>query len=83
MGMAGEEFREKFRGSPAKRAKWRGLIRNVAAALSNSDDPRAEAVLVDALNHPQDLVRHQAALSPAATRSRPAAQRIDHSPNIK
>src|SRR6185295_16886008 len=48
--MTAEEFREKFKGSPVKRAKWRGLLRNVAAALSSSDDPAAEAVLVEALN---------------------------------
>ncbi|HVB35995.1 MAG TPA: tRNA epoxyqueuosine(34) reductase QueG [Candidatus Acidoferrales bacterium] len=31
-----EEFRKVFRGSPVKRAKWRGLIRNVCVALGNS-----------------------------------------------
>jgi epoxyqueuosine reductase len=31
-----EQFRETFRGSPIKRAKWRGLIRNVCVALGNS-----------------------------------------------
>ena len=31
-----EEFRELFRGSPIKRTKWRGLIRNVCIALGNS-----------------------------------------------
>jgi epoxyqueuosine reductase len=30
------EFREKFRGSPVKRAKWRGLVRNACIALGNS-----------------------------------------------
>ncbi len=29
--MTEEEFREKFRKSRVKRAKWRGLVRNVAA----------------------------------------------------
>lgn len=28
-----EEFREKFRKSPVKRAKWHGLVRNASAAL--------------------------------------------------
>src|SRR5262249_10289562 len=31
-----EQFREIFRGSPVKRAKWRGLIRNACVALGNS-----------------------------------------------
>jgi epoxyqueuosine reductase len=31
-----EEFREVFRGSPVKRTKWRGLVRNACIALGNS-----------------------------------------------
>jgi epoxyqueuosine reductase len=31
-----ENFRTIFRGSPVKRAKWRGLIRNACVALGNS-----------------------------------------------
>ena len=34
-----EEFRKQYRGSPIKRAKWRGFIRNVAVAMGNSGDP--------------------------------------------
>jgi len=34
--MTEEEFREKFRGSAMKRAKWRGLVRNACIALGNS-----------------------------------------------
>ena len=30
------EFREVFRGSPVKRTKWRGLIRNACVAVGNS-----------------------------------------------
>ncbi|MBZ5528619.1 MAG: tRNA epoxyqueuosine(34) reductase QueG [Acidobacteriia bacterium] len=31
-----EEFRELFRGSPIRRSKWRGLLRNVGNALGNA-----------------------------------------------
>ncbi len=31
-----EEFRQKFQGSPVKRAKYRGFLRNVAVAMGNS-----------------------------------------------
>jgi epoxyqueuosine reductase len=31
-----EEFREVFRGSPVKRTKWRGLLRNACVAIGNS-----------------------------------------------
>ena len=34
--MTEEEFRVIFRGSPIKRTKWRGLIRNACIALGNS-----------------------------------------------
>jgi len=35
-GLSESEFRELFRGSPIKRTKWRGLIRNACIALGNS-----------------------------------------------
>jgi epoxyqueuosine reductase len=34
--MSEEEFRATFRGSPVKRTKWRGLVRNACIALGNS-----------------------------------------------
>jgi epoxyqueuosine reductase len=35
-----EGFREVFRASPVKRAKWPGILRNVAIAMGNSGDTR-------------------------------------------
>ena len=35
-----EEYREAFRGSPIKRTKWRGLVRNACMALGNSQPQR-------------------------------------------
>ena len=35
-GLSEEEFREVFRGSAVKRAKWAGLVRNACVALGNS-----------------------------------------------
>jgi epoxyqueuosine reductase len=32
-----EEFRQRFRGSPIKRAKWRGLVRNACIAMGNAE----------------------------------------------
>jgi epoxyqueuosine reductase len=37
-GMNAEEFRRTFRGSPVKRAKLMGLLRNAAIAMGNSGD---------------------------------------------
>jgi epoxyqueuosine reductase len=56
-----EEFRERFRGSPIKRAKRRGLLRNVCVALGNSADPAAVPALCEALHHEEALVRGHAA----------------------
>jgi epoxyqueuosine reductase len=43
-----EKFREVFRGSPVKRRKWRGLVRNACVALGNSGlragEPRYEEI---------------------------------------
>jgi epoxyqueuosine reductase len=36
LGLSEADFRELFRGSPVKRTKWRGLMRNVCIALGNS-----------------------------------------------
>ena len=39
-GLSPEEFREVFRGSPVKRAKYAGMRRNIAVAMGNSGDQR-------------------------------------------
>ena len=36
LGLSEADFRELFRGSPIKRTKWRGLMRNACIALGNS-----------------------------------------------
>jgi len=36
LSLSEEDFRETFRGSPVKRAKWRGLARNACIAAGNS-----------------------------------------------
>ena len=39
------EFREMFRGSPVKRTKYSGFLRNVALAMGNSSDAKFRLVL--------------------------------------
>lgn len=56
-----EGFRERFRHSPIKRAKRRGLLRNVCVALGNIGDPAAIPDLIDALDDAEPLVRGHAA----------------------
>ena len=56
-----EGFRERFRGSPIKRAKRVGLQRNVCVALGNIGDPVAVPALAKALQTSEPLVREHAA----------------------
>lgn len=52
-----EGFRQRFRKSPVKRTKRRGLLRNVAVAIGNSGNPEAVPVLLKALEDPEPLIR--------------------------
>ena len=55
-------FRERFRRSPVKRTKRRGLLRNVCVALGNIGDPAAVPALAHTLaTEPEPLVRGHAA----------------------
>jgi len=57
-----EEFGRRFTKSAVKRAKRRGLLRNVAVALGNTRNPDAAAPLVRALEtEPEPLIRSHAA----------------------
>ena len=54
-------FRERFRHSPIRRTKRRGLLRNVCVALGNLGDPRALPALRRAAEaDPEPLVREHA-----------------------
>ena len=61
LALTEEQFRERFRRSPIKRTKRRGLLRNVCVALGNSGDARAVPALVGALHDDEPLIRGHAA----------------------
>jgi epoxyqueuosine reductase len=62
MQMTESEFRERFRNSPVRRAKYIGFLRNVAVALGNTKDPAAIPALSGVLlKHSEPLVRAHAA----------------------
>lgn len=62
LSLSPQEFNRRFKGSPIKRAKRRGYLRNVAVALGNRRDPQAIPALERALKHdPEALVRGHAA----------------------
>jgi len=75
MGMDQPEFSRRFKNSPVKRTKRRGLLRNVAVALGNWGSPEAVPVLAEALNDEEPLIRGHAAWALgriAARRGRPS-----------
>ena len=55
-----EQFLEVFRGSPVRRPKYRGFLRNVAVAMGNSHDPKFRPILARLGNHADSLVREHA-----------------------
>jgi len=61
MGLSQEEFSARFKGSPIKRAKRRGYLRNVAIALGNRGEEDALPVLENAQEDPELLIRESAA----------------------
>ena len=61
VGMTQQEFSRRFKGSPIKRAKRRGFLRNVLVAIGNWGEPRALPALKNALTDDEPLVRSHAA----------------------
>lgn len=61
MRLSEHEFQVRFKQSSIKRAKRRGLLRNVAIALGNSRDPKIVPILIQALQDNESLVRTHAA----------------------
>ena len=59
-GLSLEEFREMFRGSPLKRARFNGLRRNVAIALGNSGEERFLPVLEELSRDEDGMVAEHA-----------------------
>lgn len=60
LSISTQEFNQRFKGTPVKRAKRRGYLRNVAVALGNTGDMHALPVLQNGLNNEEPLVREHA-----------------------
>jgi epoxyqueuosine reductase len=56
-----DAFRSRFRGSPVKRAKRRGMLRNVAVALGNSGNAEHRPLLLRLAEDADPIVREHAA----------------------
>jgi epoxyqueuosine reductase len=61
MGLSDDEFQARFSGSPVKRAKRRGLLRNVAVALGNWGSDEAISILARSLKDTEPLIRGHSA----------------------
>lgn len=61
ISMDEDQFRLRFRNSPMKRAKRRGLARNAAVVLGNIGSPGDTDLLTRAIEDPEPLVRDHAA----------------------
>ncbi|MBI4463472.1 MAG: hypothetical protein HY647_02100 [Acidobacteria bacterium] len=58
--MTENEFRKFFRRSPLQRARYRGLLRNVAVAMGNSGLPQFRGVLERLAQHPDPVIQEHA-----------------------
>ncbi|HVY54961.1 MAG TPA: tRNA epoxyqueuosine(34) reductase QueG [Thermodesulfobacteriota bacterium] len=59
-GLGPDEFSVMFKGSPVKRAKRKGFLRNVLVAMGNSGDKSLIPVIEEYLSDPEPLVREHA-----------------------
>ncbi|HLO17616.1 MAG TPA: tRNA epoxyqueuosine(34) reductase QueG, partial [Anaerolineales bacterium] len=60
LNLTPQEFNQRFKRTPIKRAKRGGYLRNVAVALGNTGDMYALPVLQNALNDEEPMVREHA-----------------------
>ncbi|MQC27043.1 MAG: tRNA epoxyqueuosine(34) reductase QueG [Chloroflexi bacterium] len=78
LSLSTQEFNRKFKGSPVKRAKRRGYLRNVAVALGNAAQSSNIPALSRALERePEPLVRAHVAwsLGRSGAEAKPALER--------
>ena len=77
MQLDDEGFRSRFRKSPVKRIKRRGLLRNVAVALGNSGQMEAVPVLIQALSDLEPLIRSHAVWALGELLGKEALERVE------
>lgn len=61
MEITKSDFSKKYKGSPIKRTKWKGFIRNVIVAVGNWGSPTAVPALKKALINDEPMIRGHAA----------------------
>ena len=78
-----EGFRRRFRGSPVRRAKRRGLLRHVCVALGNWGDPAAVPALAHAVHDREPLIRGHAAWALGRIATEEARQELGQALNAE
>jgi epoxyqueuosine reductase len=82
LSTSAQEFNQRFKGTPVKRAKRRGYLRNVVVALGNAENMHALPVLQNALNDEEPLVREHAQWAMDKIQERAGATRPENAENI-
>jgi epoxyqueuosine reductase len=77
IGMTQTEFSKRFKGSPIKRAKRRGFLRNVIVAIGNWRSRAAVPALKQALIDDEPLIRGHAAWALGQVGGKNAKQALD------
>lgn len=84
LSLSPHEFNAKFKGSPIKRTKRRGYLRNVAVALGNAGNSSAIPALKNALlNDPEPLVRSHSAWALAKIGGKEAVEILRHALEVE
>jgi epoxyqueuosine reductase len=60
LALTTQDFNQRFKRSPVKRAKRRGYLRNIAVSLGNTGDMHALPVLQHALNDEESMIQEHA-----------------------
>jgi epoxyqueuosine reductase len=66
-----QQFNSFFKGSPIKRAKRRGILRNLAVVLGNQKNVADIPILNESINHNEPLVRQHVAWALGEFQSKP------------
>ena len=61
MEVTQSDFSKKYKGSPIKRTKWKGFLRNVIVAVGNWGSPTAVTALKKAIINDEPMIRGHAA----------------------
>lgn len=77
--LTAQDFNQKFKRSPIRRAKRRGYLRNIAVALGNLGDPASVPGLAEALHaDPEPMVRGHAAWALGRLNAMSARQALEN-----